>query len=286
MPGRPVSRIRLAVCDLDGTLRHRQNGVGGHDIITLRKLGEQAVCRVIATGRNLLSARRILPPDFPIDYLVFSSGTGIMRWKTQEIIFAAAIKNRLTRQAVEVFQNEKIDFMAHRPIPENHCFRAHLTGHPHPDFLKRCEIYCDYAEYVQYASKDTGAVSQFVAVCSNGDGIFDRIKKQLPGLSVVRTTSPLDGFSLWIEVFAAHVSKGQSLQRLAATQKITPEEIICLGNDYNDHDMLQYAKHSFVTPDAPETLRREFQVIAGEENPLTAACASLGILPDAKAGNY
>jgi hydroxymethylpyrimidine pyrophosphatase-like HAD family hydrolase len=44
-----------------------------------------------------------------------------------------------------------------------------------------------------------------------------------------------------LEILQAGVSKWQALQQLAAQQGITPEEIMAVGDDHNDLDMIRYA---------------------------------------------
>jgi hydroxymethylpyrimidine pyrophosphatase-like HAD family hydrolase len=44
-----------------------------------------------------------------------------------------------------------------------------------------------------------------------------------------------------LEILQAGVSKWQALQQLAAQQDIAPDEIIAVGDDHNDLDMIRYA---------------------------------------------
>ena len=75
-----------------------------NDLTRLRylvELGRRGRLRVIATGRNLFSARKVLPPDFPVDYVLFSSGAGIMDWPAQRLL------RSVTMAAAEVARAEK-----------------------------------------------------------------------------------------------------------------------------------------------------------------------------------
>ena len=77
----------MVVTDLDGTLLNDKREVSSEDYSTLLMLGEKNVPRVIATGRSLYSVSRVLPDDFPVDYLVFSSGAGCLEWKSRDLVF-------------------------------------------------------------------------------------------------------------------------------------------------------------------------------------------------------
>jgi len=81
----------MVVTDLDGTLFQRDRRPSPRNLRTLVKLGRRGRLRVIATGRNLFSARKVLPLDFPVDYLLFSSGAGIMDWPAQKLLRAVSM---------------------------------------------------------------------------------------------------------------------------------------------------------------------------------------------------
>jgi len=263
--------LSMVATDLDGTLRDSSRGVSNNDFDVLRILGERGICRIIATGRNLFSARRVLPMDMPIDYLVFSLGAGILNWKTQEIIYTSSITSHKIEHILLTLRSESLDFMIHHPIPQNHHFEAYSTENPHPDFISRCCIYQEFAQVRDYQSSFSGDACQVIAISDDIEGCFDRVSEKLAGLSVIRTTSPLDGKSLWIEIFPKNVSKGQTVRWLAEKHNIMLSRILCLGNDYNDFDLLQIGAYSFVMPSAPGLLLQHFSVIDDERSPLTSA---------------
>ena len=62
---------RLAVfTDLDGTLLNSNQRLSDINRQTLISLGKAGICRIVATGRSLYSAQRVLDDAFPIDYLL------------------------------------------------------------------------------------------------------------------------------------------------------------------------------------------------------------------------
>lgn len=77
--------IKAIITDLDGTLLPRGGSISSGTLEAFRLAGNKGCIRIIATGRNLYSALKILPAGFPIDYLVFSSGAGTLRWSGSPI---------------------------------------------------------------------------------------------------------------------------------------------------------------------------------------------------------
>ena len=250
---------QLLVCDLDGTLLMRGEPFNPRDVQTLHTLGTNGVVRAIATGRALATARKVIPAEFPIDYLVFSSGAGILEWRSQELLVSHTLQPDEAELAVRVFLAHELDFMVHAPIPGQHIFHFHRTGKPNPDFERRLARYAaDGRVFEQSAARSPA--SQLLAVSPNGDPAepFERLRRELPSLSVIRATSPLDGHSMWIEAFAPSVSKSHAAAWIARTRDIAREDTWAIGNDYNDWDLLRWAGRAAVVQDAPATMQAEF----------------------------
>ena len=253
--------LQMLVCDLDGTLL-MDGAFHAQDVEVLHALGRQQVVRVIATGRALVTARKVIAPDFPIDYLVFSSGAGIMDWRSQELLVSHALQPHETERAVHVFLEHGLDFMIHAPIPQQHLFQFHRTGRSNPDFERRLARYA--AEGRLFAKGAAcGPARQLLAVSpsSDPDEPFTTVARQLNGLSVIRATSPLDGRSMWIEAFAAEVSKSQAAAWIAQQRAVSRKDTFAIGNDYNDWDLLRWAGSAAVVRDAPDSLRAEFTTV-------------------------
>ena len=71
--------IRAIIIDLDGTTLPRGwNSLSEENKKALEEAGRAGITRVLATGRSVFSFRNALPEGLPIDYMVFSSGAGIM----------------------------------------------------------------------------------------------------------------------------------------------------------------------------------------------------------------
>jgi hydroxymethylpyrimidine pyrophosphatase-like HAD family hydrolase len=250
----------------------------------LHELGEAGVCRAAVTGRSLYSAQRVLPADFPIDYLVFSSGIGIWDWQRQELLVAHEIPAPQVARAVATLIGLQTNFMIHEPVPENHRFRYHESRREDTDFARRRDY--DPTLGTRLGEEGhSGPASQLLAVIPRDLDRLAALREALDGLQVVRTTSPVDGRSIWVEVFPAGVSKASGCAWLAAKTGVPRSRVYALGNDYNDLHMLEWAGQAAVVANAPADLRREFAVVAShDEDGLSSACA-LWRLPDASSAS-
>jgi hypothetical protein len=83
---------------------------------------------------------------------------------------------------------------------------------------------------------------------------------------VIRTTSPLDGRSTWIEIFPTTVSKSLTAAWLADTLGIDQQKVASVGNDYNDIDLLEWTPNSYVVNNAPSDLKNRFTCVASNND--------------------
>jgi HAD superfamily hydrolase (TIGR01484 family) len=254
----------MVVTDLDGTLHYRGNSFSAEVLESLHKLNSIGAIRVIATGRSLYSAYRVLGSDTPIDYLIFSSGAGIMDWKTQHIVREHTMKTGDVREAALMLHELDLEFMIHDPIPENHRFHYFGQGTDNPDFLRRLEYYREFATPALKSGFIYREACQIVVV-ENNDGeqsCYEYIANNLESLNVIRTTSPIDGKSTWIEIFPSSVSKSLAAEWLRLKCNISGTRIMAVGNDYNDLDLLKWAHRSYVVGNAPDDLKSRFQSVS------------------------
>lgn len=253
----------MVVSDLDGTLLGPDHRVSEQDYQLLHLLRTKNIYRVVATGRSVYSANKVLSAEFPIDYLIFSSGAGVMDWTQQEILLQRSLTASETAFIAKFLIESKMDFMIQMPIPENHHFLFFAShARPNPDFWRRIEIYQSFAAPLQQPIDSIGASSEFVVIIPDGVAVYDQIKCQLPQFNVIRATSVLDGQSIWVEIFPKDVSKATAAAWLCERLGCSREMVLGIGNDYNDLDLLNWTGHSFVVANAPIELKNKFRCTA------------------------
>jgi len=252
--------LKMVVTDLDGTLLNPQHQISEKDFHSLKLLGEYKICRVVATGRSLYSVNKVLLPDFPIDYLIFSSGAGIINWGSKKILYDQSLKPDEVGTIANLLIRMNIDFMIHEPIPDNHNFVYYQTGSENPDFMRRIRIYEKFAQPLSVDPRKFGNACQLLAIVQKDVSIYEHIKNKLSQFKVIRTTSPLDGNSIWIEIFPINVSKASAAAWLCEQLGCNPDFVLGIGNDYNDMDLLNWTEQSFVVANAPHDLKEKFEI--------------------------
>jgi len=272
--------MALVVTDLDGTLLDAHARLGSANRRALEHLGANGSLRIVATGRSLYSAENVLDREFPIDYLVFSSGAGILDWRTRELLASHEMPVEHAKGALDELLARELAFMVHLGIPDNHHFFYHHAGPDNPDFDRRCERYEDYAEPLNGRDLTGLRVSQLLVVETPGsDSHYEALVEALGHLNVVLTTSPLDHRSRWIEIFSPTASKSQAAEWLRARHGVAPDDVLAVGNDYNDRDLLEWARHAFVVANAAAPLKDRYAVVgSNDDQGFADAVAARGLL--------
>lgn len=254
----------LLATDLDGTLLNSDAQISALNRSSLEQCATMDVVRVVATGRSLYSAQRVLNANTPIDYLIFSSGAGILRWADKQLLYAEGFNAAEAQTLAQLLHAHNLTFMVHAPIPENHRFWYHTNTHaPHPDLQARIE---HYQEYVLGACHDdcyTNGVTQFLATFEHCKDTFRRLQSLFtPHAEVIRSTSPFNPNYIWLELFPKGVNKGNAVAWLCNTLQIPHSHVATVGNDYNDLSMLERFPHAYLMANAPNDLPSSLQRVA------------------------
>lgn len=273
--------IGIFATDFDGTLHMPGRDFHGEDIQALECLGRMNVLRVIATGRSPFSFDRMMGKrTLPVDYLVLSSGAGIQDYRTGEFIRTLSADEDLTTAAVNWLRTSCYDFCIQDEFPRNHAFSFSYNSASNPDMERRIELYTGFCREIQNGDwKSPSTQIVIIVPPDRQNGVVEEVTESLgDDYNVIRTTSPLDGESLWVEVFPAGVSKSSGVEWLAARFGLCGSDAAAVGNDYNDHDLLQWAAHSFVVKDSPEHLRSRFREVSSVNEGGVAEAARLWLL--------
>lgn len=260
--------IRAVVIDLDGTLLNDERKVGSKDLNTLYDLGKNNICRIIATGRSIFSFNEVLPEDFPIDYIIFAAGAGIMNFKTKEIIKTYFIPSREVKKIAENLDVLKVDFQIRNTIPDSHKYYYKRYLKKNPDFDRLNLHYKNDIKRINNFD-DLPDAARFIII-SPDNKIVNIIKDEFQEYSIIRASSPIDNKSVWMEIYPPNVNKGNSLKYLCKELNLRMYETVGLGNDYNDVHFLDITGKSYIVKNAPDILKKKYiNTVSNNENPLT-----------------
>ncbi len=254
--------MKILVSDLDGTLIHENQYIESSLLQRLKKFKATGNKIIIATGRSLYSAKKIIDSHFPVDYMITASGAGIYSWNPFRLLKKYSLSEGQIKKAVNVLKQLGLDFTIQRAVPENHRYFYHAQRNLN-DFVRRNELYNGYASPLTSAMEDIKEACQLIAFAEEKDGeqLYHWIKNQLPALKIIRSTSPLDHKTVWIEIYPPEVSKKAGIEFILKKENLSREHIFVIGNDYNDEEMLSAFPQAWVVANAPDSLQSRYQVL-------------------------
>jgi hydroxymethylpyrimidine pyrophosphatase-like HAD family hydrolase len=129
------------------------------------------------------------------------------------------------------------------------------------------QLYAAYAESLQVPFARGEQMCQGLVIePSASASCYASLREALPAFQVIRTTSPLDGSSTWIEIFPAGVSKAEAAAWLREREGRGQSLSVAIGNDFNDLDLLDWADLAFVVSNAPAELRDRYATVASNDD--------------------
>ena len=248
-------KYKLLALDLDDTLLNEKSKISSRNIAAIRKVAGKGVLVTIATGRmyrSTLPYARELEVDLP---LITYHGALIKKAGNNEVLRYAAVPCDMALELLEL--GEKNDFHL------NLYFDDKL-------FAKEENESTRFYQTIGSVPVETvGSLSRFLfqekidpikLTIINQDGRLEGIQQMLQDRYSSELTI-LQSRPFFLEITHKEATKGQALDFLAKKKGITAEEVVAIGDSYNDIDMLQYAGMGVAVANAPEPVRSVADVI-------------------------
>lgn len=248
----------MIVTDLDGTLLTDDKKITNIDQQALEDARKNGVITVMATGRNLHKINMVLSPDVPFDYAVVSSGAGVYNWGNKDYEQIIMFDYPTLESLCDFFVERDLSFFIFDKMPNNHHILYHKGRRKNVDFDAYLDFNIDYAKELNGRHLFENATQLMIPVANEGDQfgrLRDMLFETIEGIEVIRASSQLTADYTWMEIFPKKVSKGHGIDFLCKKYAIDQTEVIGIGNDYNDIEMLEYTGHSYVTDNAPAALK-------------------------------
>jgi hydroxymethylpyrimidine pyrophosphatase-like HAD family hydrolase len=116
----------------NGTLAQR-------DLDALATLSRHGVKTAVATGRSLHSFLNSPGVDLAVDYIIFTTGAGVVSKPGYELLYQVNLSAEMVTQALKSMANSAFDFMLHHPVPDNHRYVYRRASKNNTDFELRIE---------------------------------------------------------------------------------------------------------------------------------------------------
>jgi Cof subfamily protein (haloacid dehalogenase superfamily) len=250
--------ILLLALDIDGTLLNSQFQISDIDMAALRRARDSGIEIVLVTGRRHDFALPIAQ-QLGFDLWLISSNGAITRSLAGETFYRdmlpAEVCRELCQIMVEFRGNTVLTFdkrgkgsivLEHMNELENSIRR----------WLEKNLQYIDFVVPVESSLVTDPVQAMFC-------GPIARMHQALAALqgchlaeeiTVLRTEYPARDLSI-VDILNKDCSKGHALERWATYRGIPREQVMAIGDNYNDIEMLAFAGYPVIMGNASEDLR-------------------------------
>jgi hydroxymethylpyrimidine pyrophosphatase-like HAD family hydrolase len=108
----------LFITDFDGTLLRSDGTLAQRDLDALASLSGQGICTAVATGRSLYSFNTSPGVDLPVDYIIFTTGAGVVSQPGGKLVYQVNLTSDMVMQALDIFIESGLDFFLHHPVDQ------------------------------------------------------------------------------------------------------------------------------------------------------------------------
>jgi Cof subfamily protein (haloacid dehalogenase superfamily) len=250
--------IRLLAVDIDGTLLNPQFQISDSDMAALRRARQEGVEVVLVTGRRHTFALPIAQ-QLGFDLWVISSNGAVTRSLSGETFHRDLLPAETCRKLCDAMQEFRGNTVLTFDIDKGAIVleRMEELTASIQRWLEKNLQYIDFVIPIEKCLTSDPVQAMFC-------GPIARMHQALAALSssglanditVLRTEYPVRDLSI-VDVLNQGCSKGHALERWANYRGIPREQVMAVGDNYNDIEMLAFAGLPFIMGNACEELRR------------------------------
>src|SRR5271157_803765 len=252
----PADSLRLIAIDIDGTLLNPEFKISATDLATLRRAHAQGVEVVLATGRRHTFALPVAQ-QLGFDLWLISSNGAITRSLGGETFHRDLLPEPTCRELVGVMQEFRgqtvLTFDSNGPgtiVIE----RLDKLEGSIQRWLEKNMQYIQFVVPIEKALTTDPVQAMFCGPVADMQRVLQVLGSCGLPITVLRTEYPGRDLSI-VDVLNAGCSKGHALERWANYRSITREQVMAIGDNYNDIEMLAFAGRPFIMGNASEELR-------------------------------
>jgi Cof subfamily protein (haloacid dehalogenase superfamily) len=279
--------IRLLAIDIDGTLLNPEFQISPADLAAVRRAHAEGVEVIVVTGRRHTFALSIVQ-QLGFDLWVISSNGAVTRSLEDETFHRDLLPAETCRRLCEVMREFRGNTVITFDTETHGAIVLERMDELNASIQRWLEKNRQYIDFVIPIEKSLTADPVQAMFC----GPIPRMHRALVVLgasgldkliTVLRTEYPIRDLSM-IDVLNQGCSKGHALERWAKYRGIPREQVMAIGDNYNDIEMLAFAGAPFIMGNASEELRRNgWEVtLPNDQNGVAAAIEQvLGARPEA-----
>jgi Cof subfamily protein (haloacid dehalogenase superfamily) len=248
--------LRLIAIDIDGTLLNPEFQISETDLASLQRAHAQGVEIILVTGRRHTFALPIAQ-QLGFDLWLISSNGAVTRSLAGETFHRDLLPEATCRELVRVMQ----EFRGQTVLTFDSADRGAIILERLDElegsikrWLEKNMQYIRFVVPIEDALTTDPVQVMFCGPVADMQRVLQVLESCGLAITVLRTEYPGRDLSI-VDVLNAGCSKGHALERWANFRGITPDQVMAVGDNYNDIEMLAFAGHPFIMGNASEELR-------------------------------
>jgi len=261
--------IRLLATDIDGTLLNPQFQISGGDLDALRRAHAAGIEIVLVTGRRHTFALPIAR-QLGFDLWLISSNGAVTRSLGGETFHRDLMPAETCRRLCGAMQ----EFRGHTVLTFDRECKGSIVLERLDDlqdsirrWLEKNMEYIEFVVPIENSLVSDPVQAMFCGTIARMNQALNRLETlgMDEMVTMLRTEYPERDLSM-IDVLNAGCSKGHALARWARYRGYRREEVMAIGDNHNDVEMLEFAGHPVIMGNACEELRgRGWHVTGGND---------------------
>ena len=275
---------KLVAIDLDGTLLNSYGEVSENTRKALKKAKENGTEIVLSSGRPI-SSTESLAVELGVDnYLISGNGAAVYDIQNQKILYDRFLTKQ---QVLDIAKMCEENSFFYNVYTEDEVIASSLNYNIlfyHKENIKKVKkkrthinIVQNIEEYIKQSGKEKFLK---ITVCDESKFIFNSIMKRLKeiqGIDVLEIaymsrkkikdgTNDVDIQYYYTEITNENVNKWTAIQYLLDKLNIRPKEVMAIGDNFNDKEMIEEAGLGVVMGNSNPKMKEIGDVIVADNN--------------------
>lgn len=259
--------IRLLALDIDGTLLDSEGRIPAANRDAIARAIDAGVEVALATGRRFDFARPIFE-SLPEPLTLILSNGAIVKARDGRTLMRSLLPRVTAQRVLAGFPEHRASaaVVFDRPREGQVVFEAIDWEHPrHRRFFEVNRPFLAEVAPLENCLTEDPIQVMFSGACVEMRMLFDRLQQRADGFSVALTEYVHRDFSL-VDIVTAGCSKGSALRAWAAERGFARDEVMAMGDNLNDLQMLEFAGTAVLMENALSELKARGWAITGSNN--------------------
>lgn len=261
--------IRLLALDVDGTLLNSRFQVSEANRRAIREAVARGIIVVLVTGRRFVIARPIALELGLATPLISHNGALTKNPQSLEVLDYHPLSASLARRVVEVGRRVGADMVG--------CYDPAGLGRVVVEsisqdnvrlrqYLERASMVIqEVPDLVEYIQEDPIQIMTS-GPCAKMDHLIEALADNLgQEVRVLKTTYPQKDLTI-VDVVTSECSKAAALATVVAAAGLSPQQVMAIGDNHNDLEMLAFAGLGVVMGNAEDSMKSKGYYVTGSND--------------------